>query len=109
METKIAYSPSVVDSLNNLIDILFHENYFSYIENAFDYVENIKNEIENNITTLKHHKSPIELSRYGKYYIRIKSTKRTSWYVFFNKKDNLYLIRYITNNHVSDAAFLKDL
>lgn len=43
---------------------------------------------------------------YGKdlYYATFKKNKHTQWYVFFNvyekKEETIYLVRYISNNHV---------
>lgn len=42
------------------------------------------------------------------YYVFLvrKSSPRTTWYVFFSKSGNRYLIRYITNNH-KDGAYIR--
>ena len=34
------------------------------------------------------------------FYITYNSNKQTTWYIFFQKTDLCYFIRYITNNHV---------
>ena len=35
-----------------------------------------------------------------------KSNPRTTWYIFFDKEDNQYLITFITNNHTEIAKYL---
>lgn len=105
----ISYTPEVEQYLNNLIDILFNKEYFGFIENAIEYVVNIINDIEINIHNKKHQTTPQELIKFGKYYIAYKANNKTSWYIFFDKKDNRYLIKYITNNHVAETQFLNKL
>jgi len=68
---------------NDLVEILFSENYFSYKENADSYVLNLKNEIENYIDIKIQYESPKFFLKYGKSYIIVSLTNRTSWYVFF--------------------------
>lgn len=106
---KVIFKHDVTQFLSDLTQTLYKKNYFSYLESVYEYVDFIYDEIETTIHLKKHYLSPENLAVYGKYYIYIKTTKRTAWYVFFDKKDNRYIVRYITNNHVSDAAFLKDL
>lgn len=107
MEKRIIYDKFFEDYLNDLIDILFYKEYFSYVENAENYVVALKNEIENYIDVKQHYQTPTKLSRYGNLYIIVSPNNRTSWYVFFEKKENRYLVQYITNNHVEEASLLK--
>ena len=90
-----------------MIDILFYKNYFSYIENAENYVVALKDEIDNYIDLKQHHPTPEKLSRHGNLYIIVSLNNGTSWYVFFEKKDNRFLIQYITNNHMEEARLIK--
>jgi hypothetical protein len=70
-------------------------------------VQNLKDAAENKICTENHKQTPLELLAYGEFYISYKSNKRTTWYIFFSRKNNRILVKHITNNHVADAAFLK--
>jgi hypothetical protein len=106
MEQKIVYTEEVEYFLNDLVDILFKKHYFSYKENAREYVDEIIEAIEERIYFLKHYKTPDPLLNHGKYYVSVILSRRTAWYIFFDKKDTRYLI---TNNHVAKAAFLKGL
>mgnify|MGYP006344843523 FL=1 len=106
MEKVIIYSKEIEFYLNDLIDILFHKDYFSYIENAEKYVFYLKEEIENYIDVKNQFESPKKFQKYGKKYIVISLNNRTSWFVFFDKKENRYLVQYITNNHVEESKIL---
>ncbi len=105
----INYSPDIEQYLNNLIDVLFAKEYFGFKENAIKYVLNITTDIEINIHLKKHQTTPLDLIKFGKNYISYKANNKTSWYIFFDKKDNRYLVKYITNNHVAKTQFLNKL
>ena len=106
MEKVVIYSKEMEFYLNDLIDILFYNDYFSYKENAENYVLKLKNEIESVISLKKHWTAPKKFQNYGKKYIVVSITQRTSWFVFFDQKANRYLIQYITNNHVEESKEL---
>lgn len=88
--------------MNDLVHILYEQNYFGFKEAAYDYVKWIFDEIEKNIATAPHKKAPEYFSKYGKnlYYIKLKKNTQTMWYVFFNHEADLYHVRYISNNHM---------
>lgn len=106
---EIQYIRAVKHYLNGLVDVLFQEGYFNYEENAHVYVRDLIGAVEESINTQKHKKTPDELMVYGEFYVSYKSTKRTAWYIFFSRMGNRCLVRYITNNHVADAGFLRHL
>lgn len=95
--------------MNDLVDVLFREEYFGFKESSKAYVQNIVDAVEDKIRTENHKRTPRALFRYGEFYVSYKTTKRTAWYVFFSRKDNRVFINYITNNHVADASFLEHL
>jgi hypothetical protein len=103
---KVLFLPIVENYLFDLVEILYKKGYFSFYENAEKYVSDIIIDIQTNINIRVKHKAPLRFKKYGTnlYYVTYKSNKRTTWYIFFsvhgNDKDT-YLIRYITNNHVS--------
>ncbi len=98
---KIIYNANVENYLDALAYKLFHKEYFGFLKTAKDYVDNLTFEIERTISIKQHKLAPPRFKKFGTHYINIKTTKRTTWYVFFIKNDNKYIIRYITNNHVS--------
>lgn len=100
----VKFSKSTLLYLDELIDILIEKEYFSYYESSYKYIYDIQQYILNHIFIAPKYKAPLRFARYGKdmFYITYRRNKQTTWYIFFSvyDKDN-YLIRYITNNHVS--------
>lgn len=105
-EVKIFYKAEVELYLNDLIYILFKEDYFSYIENAINYKDNIIDFVEHNIATFPIKSTPLTLFHLGSKYIFYKSNSRTIWFIFFEKNENIFLITSIINNHIELAKFL---
>lgn len=103
---NLFYKPEVEYYFNELVLNLFKQDYFSYLENAIIYKDKILYFIENNISTFTSKKTPKKLRSYGKNYIFYKSNQRTTWYVFFEKSENNYLITNIINNHSKEAKWL---
>jgi hypothetical protein len=101
---NILFQPDVENYLFDLIELLFKKQYFSFYDNAENYVYDLINHIEQNIAFQKKSISPIWFKKYGTHYITYHPNKRTTWYIFFtvhgDHKDT-FLIRFITNNHVS--------
>ncbi|MDR2691793.1 MAG: hypothetical protein LBB73_05780 [Dysgonamonadaceae bacterium] len=103
---KILSSPEVLQYLNELVDILYEENYFGFEDSAIEYVEKLKSDIKKTLPYRPKHKAPHYFDRYGKdmYYVVFKKSKATQWYVFFTIYEEAgeltCLIRYISNNHV---------
>jgi hypothetical protein len=95
--------------LQELVQKLYKEEYFGFEETAHKYVDKIYDFIYTELPKNTHKSTPKRLIKHGKYYTMYKAGKRTAWYVFFDKKDKRFYIEYITNNHVSKAAFLKGL
>ena len=105
-KVNINYRTEVETYLNELIFILFKENYFSYLENSILYKDKIIDFVENNITTFPSRKTPTELKIFGSNYIFYKSNQRTTWYIFFENKNNNFLITNIINSHCEEAKWL---
>ena len=87
----------------DLADTLFEKDYYSYIEYANILIDDILDFIH----TLPHaphynlsHTAEMRFNRYGKdlqyAFFKRKSSKHTTWYVFFNRKGDRYIIRYIS-------------
>lgn len=106
-KVKIFYKPDVEHFLNELIYILYKDNYFTFLENAINYKDNIIDFIEQNIATFPSKNTPLPLYNLGSNYLFYKSNNRTTWYIFFENEENQYLITFITNNHSEIANFLK--
>lgn len=104
---KVAYHPQVIDFLEQLTFTLYEEQYFGFYETACEYVDKMIDYISNNIHIRRHCKAPSYFESYGKnmLFITYQPNKQTTWYILFNINNNRYLVRYITNNHVSGHYF----
>ena len=102
---RVLAKPEVIEYLDNLVDILFEKQYFSYVEDAIDYVNELCYDVKTNLPTKLHKPAPNYYAKYGKnmYYAVFKKNKRTTWYAFFSKYaengETVYLLCYIGNNH----------
>jgi hypothetical protein len=106
---EIIISKDVELFFHDLVDVLYENEYFGFRESAKEYVDKIFEFIYTELPKAKHKPTPEALLKHGPYYTKYSAGKRTAWYVFFDKKDNRYLIEYITNNHVTKASFLNAL
>jgi len=103
---KIIAIPEVERFLENLKQILFEKEYFSFEEDAQKYVDDLFLDIKTNLPIKSHKPAPKHFDKYGKgmKYASFRKNKGTTWYAFFNKYlDNgktVYLVRYIANNHL---------
>ena len=105
-EVKVIYTPKVIDFLDNLVRILYKEEYFGFIESVEDYVSKIYDAISEIIKLDIYKTTPKSLHYLGSNYVFYKANNRTTWFVFFEKQHNKYLITSILNNHCEEA---KDL
>jgi len=100
---KVRLVPELAYQLNDLIDVLFVAEYFSFKQSAIEYVTDIENFIYA-IPSLKH--KLCKNKKYGTWYCKYKRNHQTTWYIIFDKEDDLYLIKYITNNHTKGYLLL---
>lgn len=105
-EIKIFYKDEVENYINDLVLILHKGNYFNFLENAIDYKDKIIDFIEENISTFLFKNTPIPLISLGSKYIFFKANHRTSWYIFFENEEDIYLVTFITNNHSEIFQYL---
>jgi len=107
---KILVLPSANRHLNNLIDILYKNNYFSDYADAVKYVNDLIDSIERYLPILKPRTPHYRRRVYGQHteFITIRKNKRTSYLVFFLKKESTYIITYIGNNH-TDGQYIERL
>jgi len=103
---KVLFIPKVREYANRLIRILHEQGYFGFEENAQKYVDDLIFDIEKNLPILVHKPAPKYFDKYGKgmKYAGFRKNRQTTWYAFFRtyrkKDETVYLVRYITNNHV---------
>ena len=103
---KVIAIPKVYEYLENLITILYEKRYFGFKNVARKYVIDLFSDIETTLPIKSKKPAPKYFDKYGKNmkYASFRKNKHTTWYVFFkiyNKNgETIYLIRYISNNHV---------
>lgn len=103
---KVLFLPEVRQYLRELHDVLFEKEYFGFEESAVQYVRDLILDIEETLPMRASKEAPAYFDRYGHgmRYASFRKNRNTQWYVFFNKyKDKgeiVYLVRYISNNHV---------
>jgi hypothetical protein len=102
----VLFLPEVEEYIYELIDILYHKNYFGFKENAYIYVNDLVQDIYTYLPTKQRKVAPPYFDRYGSnlYYASFRKNKNTTWYVFFNiyqhHDETVFFVRYIANNHV---------
>ena len=106
MEVIIVYKEEFENKINELIDILIIEKYFSFEEYAIDYVDGIYDFILANIQYPISKSSPAKFQKHGKSFIKYTANKRTTWYIFFDQKESKFLVNHILNNHSQDFTEL---
>ncbi len=85
--------------LRNISKKLHSKKYFGTLALADAYVLTLINFI-NAIPTVPHKRTKNQ--KYGAYYCTYKHSNKTSWYIIFDKKGDLYNIKNIINNHTKD-------
>ncbi len=116
MKPIINVLPEVRNYFRELIKILTDKDYFSFEEDAQEYVETLFADIQESLPTKTMKPAPEFFDRYGSnmFYASFKKSRHTVWYVFFTidydeVEDTLvFLIRYVSNNHVVAKYFMPD-
>jgi hypothetical protein len=108
---KVLFLPEIRGYFRTLAQVLYEKDYFGFEESALQYAENLFNDIADTLPAKVKKLAPAYFNKYGKgmFYTVFKKNKNTTWYVFFNiyvdKSETIYLVRYMSNNHVI-AQFL---
>lgn len=97
----IIFAASVREYLREVSEILYEKDYFGFAENAIEYIDSLTLDIYQTLPNRLHKPAPRYFDKYGKelLYAVFKKNDNTQWYVFFNYEDDIFLIRYIGNNH----------
>ena len=102
---KVIVTPKVYEYLENLVNILYENEYFGHKDSARQYVDDLYNNIIMNLSICLKKPAPTYFDKYGKNmeYAVFKRNKQTHWYIFFRvyrkNGEDIYQIRYIGNNH----------
>lgn len=102
MVGKVIYSSLFIIQLDDLAQILYKKKYFSFIDDVDEYIDKIYDFVENNVEHPISKLTPRQFQKFGKKYIKYKANANTTWYIFFDQKDNQFIINHILNNHSHD-------
>jgi len=105
-EIEVIFTPHVISYLDDLVNVLYKKEYFGFIQSAEEYVDDIYDAIPERIKKSPHRKTPKSLQYLGSNYIFHKSNARTTWYIFFERKNHNYLITGIVNNYSKEIKEL---
>ena len=109
---RVIVTQEVFEYLENIVIILYENEYFGFIDAAKKYVDDIYNDITKNLPLKIKKHAPKYFDKYGKglYYASFIRNKNTTWYAFFKiyeeNGEYIYQVRYITNNHTEIAKYL---
>jgi hypothetical protein len=80
---KVLFLPEVEDYLFELIEILYHKEYFGFKESAISYVVDLENDIKNLLPIKVKRPAPTYFDKFGKkllYAVFEKTTKHNGMY-----------------------------
>ena len=103
---RVLFLPEVSKQFVELAEILYDKGYMSFLDTALEYSQSLFRDIQSDLPIKVHRKAPAWFDRFGKdmQYASFTKNKHTIWYVFFNVYDVgdevVYLVRYLSNNHV---------
>lgn len=103
---EVIFTSDVIRYLDDLVVVLYKKEYFGFLESAEEYVSAIYDAVPERIKKTTSKKTPIVLQYLGSYYIFYKTNSRTTWYIFFEKSNQNYLITGILNNYCIEAKEL---
>jgi hypothetical protein len=107
MEREVVFSKEVETGLDELMILLFEKGYFGFPETAKSYVDRMIAFAEQYTGILPGRQAPDYFRPFGRdlKYIIYQVNKQTTWYILYQERNGIYLIRHITNNHVAAKHF----
>ena len=108
---QVLFIPEVREYFKDLVPVLYDLGYFSYLDRSQRYVKELIDDIKKNLPVKLKRPAPEYFNKYGgeMEYAVFTKNKRTTWYVFFDTYEDsekvIYLVRYISNNHVIAQYF----
>ncbi|MBX2965409.1 MAG: hypothetical protein KF845_04625 [Cyclobacteriaceae bacterium] len=87
---NVIYKPEIENYINELVYVLYQEQYFDNLENAIRYKDKIIDFIEGSIANFPYKQTPLPLHSLSSKYIFYNSNRKTTWYIFFEKENGTY-------------------
>ncbi|MDW8849891.1 hypothetical protein SD960_07295 [Flavobacterium sp. MMLR14_040] len=103
---EVIFAPNVILYLDDLVNVLYKREYFGFNESAEEYVSDIYDAVPERIKKTLHNKTPASIQYLGLNYVFYKVNARTTWYIFFEKRDQNYFITTIINNNSPEVKEL---
>lgn len=113
MEYNIKILPEAIDFFESLPTVLQENGYkndyahaLSYVDEIIDFIYNISNAIHYNIPNNMYH----HFERYGmnlQYSFFKRKGSKTTWYIFFEQRNNIILVKHISNNWI-EGQYLRE-
>ncbi len=103
---KVIFTDIVLQYFDNLVFNLFEEEYFGFPESAKDYVDKIVTFVLLSISNFPSKETPKPIKYLGTNYIFYKTNSRTTWYIFFEKRETNYLVTAVINNNSIEVGYL---
>ena len=103
---QVLFLPEVVDQFLELAELLYEKGYLGFKDVAIAYSEQLFRDIQEHLSIKVRKGAPASFQRYGTdlFYSSFKHNRQTTWYVFYSMHEvngeTIYLVRYLTNNHV---------
>lgn len=103
---RVLFLPEVSQQFIELAEILYDKGYVNFLDTALEYSASLFKDIQASLPMKVHRKAPTWFDRFGQdmFYASFPKNKHTTWYVFFNvynvNGDVVYLVRYMSKNHV---------
>ncbi|MEM6516799.1 MAG: hypothetical protein AAF688_11500 [Bacteroidota bacterium] len=95
-----------LDYLDKLVYAIYDDRYFSDYLSAKAYIDKIIHYVEDNISEFPAKTTPERLVYLGKFYLFYKANNRTTWFIFFYKRNEDFVVTGILNNHIQEANLL---
>lgn len=102
---QVLYSRQALLQLEESIQQLVEQGYFSEEDYAVDYIRDIFRYFSLNLQNLVSHPAPAYFTRYRVdgstlFYVKYRKSSHTTWYAFYEELENAYSIVYLGNNHL---------
>ena len=96
---KVVINSFTRNKLASLVDVMYTNEYFGFKEDAHKYVDEI---LEFIYRLPAQRYKLMNNPKQGKYYCRYQPNRNTTWYVIFDKEEDFYIVKNVTNNHSKD-------
>lgn len=96
---QIIISSHVEFTLKKISKKLYDDEYFAFVEDAENYVQKLRKFF---LSIPKQKARKTLNKKFGTFYCRYKYNHKTTWYIGFDMEDDIYLIKFVTNNHSAD-------